>query len=523
MPPPAEDGGGGDEFDEEAWMRGQGEEVMNGNLTMEELYEILGTVPQLYDRDRRRYNYGDELMTHKTFYGGNRKKTRRKRGGAPFGAYLQFRVVKLTDAGIQYYTNTGNFNTTLPAFIVGGNYPSVEDARKFRGMILESRADGGLYMSGGLVSVRWDPNTIGQAFGGIIVYREQEQPGAPFNPINATPIRFIEVVKQAKKAKPKRAKSKRAKPKRASARNPSAENGGNNSNDWKGEMPLFHDIKGGKRRKTRKRGGLSIGMNTVNLQRKAIHGYSKDEMVRQKDKESIFWDKGNGRCHITGRKFGLILREHHCRTCGKPVSDKVSKNQQQIYRWALYKTQGGTNPFRECDICYEKENKAINSVMSSGKTREIAIAALRRAMFENCKKDSNNRKEMMKKCRYRYPPRLPSSTEINKAKSFTDDEETRKYLGSNWTVRKQINKIYPPREKEEEQETDMLGLSVIAHKAGLNAASTRPESRQNRSLSRAELREKANKHSKTEKLGNNIPTAIPVFPEAEVVKRGNKI
>ena len=86
-----------------------------------------------------------------------------------------------------------------------------------------------------------------------------------------------------------------------------------------------------RRRRSRRRGGLSVGMNTVNLQRKAIHGHAKDEMVRKKDKESINWEKGDGRCYITGRKFGLLLREHHCRTCGKAVSDKVSKNQQQIY------------------------------------------------------------------------------------------------------------------------------------------------------------------------------------------------
>lgn len=281
-----------------------------------------------------------------------------------------------------------------------------------------------------------------------------------------------------------------------------------------------------RRRRSRRRGGLSVGMNTVNLQRKAIHGYAKDEMVRKKDKESINWQKGDGRCYITGRKFGLLLREHHCRTCGKPVSDKVSKNQQQIYRWALYKTQGSKNAFRECDICYEKENEAINNV--SGKTREMAIAALRRAMFENCKKHSNNRKEIMEKCRYRYPPRLPSSLEIKKAGSFQDDEETRKYLGSNWTVRKQINKIYPARKKEEEQETDMMGISTLTRKAGLNAASRRPKSRQNRSLSRAELKEKSRGHSKTKKLGNNIPTAVPVghqyeFPEAEVVELGNRL
>ena len=131
-------------------------------------------------------------------------------------------------------------------------------------------------------------------------------------------------------------------------------------------------------------------------------------------------------------------------------------------------------------------------------------------MFENCKNNSNNRKELIENCRHRYPPRLPSTSEIDNAKMIINDAETKKYMGGNWTVRKQIDKIYPARKKEEEQETDMMGISALARKAGLNAASMRPESRRNRSLSRAELREKAKKHSKTKKLGNNIPTAVPV-------------
>jgi len=282
-----------------------------------------------------------------------------------------------------------------------------------------------------------------------------------------------------------------------------------------------------RRRRSRRRGGLSMGMNTVNQQRKAVHKHTVAEAVRQKDKGSISWEKGDGKCYICGSKFGKFFgREHHCRSCGKVVCNGHSKNQQKIYRWALYKTQGAPNPFRECDNCLNKENKAIQKV--SAENENLAIAALRRAMFENCKNNSNNRKELIENCRHRYPPRLPSTSEIDNAKMIINDAETKKYMGGNWTVRKQIDKIYPARKKEEEQETDMMGISALARKAGLNAASMRPESRRNRSLSRAELREKAKKHSKTKKLGNNIPTAVPVghqyeFPEADVVELGNRL
>ena len=229
-----------------------------------------------------------------------------------------------------------------------------------------------------------------------------------------------------------------------------------------------------RRRRSHRRGGLSMGMNTVNLQIKAKHAYATAEAVRQKDKESILWRKGDGKCYICGNKFGKFFgREHHCRSCGEVVCDKHSKNQQKIYRWALYKTQGRKNRFRECDNCFKKENEAIKKV--SGKNENLAIAALRRAMFENCKINSNNRKELIENCRNRPSPewglaRLPSPKEIIKASKIKEQDNS-EYEGSNWTVRKQIDKIYPARKKEKEQETDMVGAMAVARRLGLDSES----------------------------------------------------
>ena len=279
-----------------------------------------------------------------------------------------------------------------------------------------------------------------------------------------------------------------------------------------------------RRRISRRRGGMSVGMNTVNLQIKAKHAYASAEAVRQKDKGSISWEKGDGKCYICGSKFGKFFgREHHCRSCGKVVCNGHSKNQQKIYRWALYKTQGAPNPFRECDKCLNKENEAIQKV--SAENENLAIAALRRVMFENCKNNSNNRKELIENCRHRYPPRLPSTSEIDTAKMLIKDAETKRYLGDNWTVRKQINKIYKPKKKEEEKETDIVFGTTAIRALGLNSASRK---RFREMAIKARGNNFKQRRPKTKKLGNNIPTAVPVgqqyeFPEAEVVELGNRL
>ena len=70
-----------------------------------------------------------------------------------------------------------------------------------------------------------------------------------------------------------------------------------------------------RRRRSRRRGGLSMGMNTVNQQRKAIHKHTVAEAVRQKDKGSISWEKGDGKCYICvhsgSRAIGQAICGYH--------------------------------------------------------------------------------------------------------------------------------------------------------------------------------------------------------------------
>ena len=35
-------------------------------------------------------------------------------------------------------------------------------------------------------------------------------------------------------------------------------------------------------------------------------------------------------CPVTGRKFGILVRKHHCRVCGKVVADAGCKNTIEV-------------------------------------------------------------------------------------------------------------------------------------------------------------------------------------------------
>jgi len=266
-------------------------------------------------------------------------------------------------------------------------------------------------------------------------------------------------------------------------------------------------------RRSRKRGGLAVPLERITKQRKAIDRAKTIESYRKKDKNAILWEKGDGKCYICRRKFGASMKgmlwKHHCRTCGKAVCDKDSKKQQRIYKWGIYGMP--IHRFRECDRCWEKEEDSIKKVMGENNSkgqRPLAIAALRRAMFEKCK-NQESRDKMIGCLRFRGKTyenfwnevlnnpferdehiafaRLPTKEEVEKAKDFLHDEETRRYLDDDWSVRNQINKKFPPPKEEEEQETDMLGFTTVARKLGLDQ-----ESRlHSRKQGRAELKGRA--------------------------------
>jgi hypothetical protein len=56
------------------------------------------------------------------------------------------------------------------------------------------------------------------------------------------------------------------------------------------------------------------------------------------------------KCDITGRKFGLFCRKHHCRVCGRVVADEGAKNRIQVYNKAQ----------RVCKVCWEDESQWKN-------------------------------------------------------------------------------------------------------------------------------------------------------------------
>ena len=127
------------------------------------------------------------------------------------------------------------------------------------------------------------------------------------------------------------------------------------------------------RRKRRRRRGGTAALWSV-----AAELTSKGNALaktRSKEKAAIGWEKGDGKCYICGNKFGNIFgREHHCRSCGKVVCNKHSKNKQRIYKFPI------EMKLKICDICSNKEENAIKNLGGGQK----AISALRRAMLENC-------------------------------------------------------------------------------------------------------------------------------------------
>ena len=59
-------------------------------------------------------------------------------------------------------------------------------------------------------------------------------------------------------------------------------------------------------------------------------------------------DKDAMHCFLTGVKFTLVNRKHHCRSCGQIFVSEVCKKTAPI------PSQGHETPVRVCDICHEQ-------------------------------------------------------------------------------------------------------------------------------------------------------------------------
>ena len=222
------------------------------------------------------------------------------------------------------------------------------------------------------------------------------------------------------------------------------------------------------------------------------HKHLSNAKIQKAERIAINWETGNGKCYICGKKFAhglrhMLEREHHCRTCGKVVCGAHSKGEQKIYR---YPDILGFS-VRQCDNCTEEEKNIIQSVLGNrwkGKTTEKkAIAALRRAMFENCNKGSRQKTRQV--CRHRsdtpYHPRLPTKKEVDTAVNYLDDDNS-EFAGTVWTVKKHINKKYPRKKKEEEKEIGMFGMTAASRTLGFDREISLRGPKE-RALSRIEL------------------------------------
>jgi len=70
------------------------------------------------------------------------------------------------------------------------------------------------------------------------------------------------------------------------------------------------------------------------------------------------WEK-KPNCSKCNASFGLLLRQHHCRNCGKSVCDKCSGKQILLPHFGINELS------RVCDHCYETLTKPIPSAPPS--------------------------------------------------------------------------------------------------------------------------------------------------------------
>ena len=192
------------------------------------------------------------------------------------------------------------------------------------------------------------------------------------------------------------------------------------------------------RRRRRKRGGVatlwSVAMENT-------HKKKSLEKTQKEEKRAIHWEKGDGKCYICEKRFTLRNREHHCRSCGKVVCGKHSKNEQQIYKYPIEIS------LRICDICAEREKDIIDNIMKkSSVNKQNTISALRRSMLENCTSRQS--------CRQRS--RFPTPYEIKSAKDVLNDNNSQFSMISkngydSWDVKKYFKKKYPLKKQKVEK------------------------------------------------------------------------
>jgi len=203
------------------------------------------------------------------------------------------------------------------------------------------------------------------------------------------------------------------------------------------------------KRRRRKRGGVAT---LWSLAAETTHKEKSLKNRRDREKKSIHWEMGDKKCYICKKKFNIINREHHCRSCGKVVCGKHSKNEQQIYKYPIEIS------LRICDICAEREKEIIDNIMKKSSTnKQNTISALRRSMLENCTSRQS--------CRQRS--RFPTPGEIKRAKNVLNDDNSQFSMISkngydSWDVKKYFKKKYPlKKQKVEKRVKDLWEREVF--------------------------------------------------------------
>ena len=132
-----------------------------------------------------------------------RRKTRRKSGGEPHGEFEKGGEVRLTEAGLNYYT--ANVSPEDARWLFGGRpQPDRETAAAWRGKINDSQASGwdsDEEGSTGYVQVQWPRNTISYPSGvGRMIGYGVDRP-LDAQPHLHPPINYIELVRRKKPPK----------------------------------------------------------------------------------------------------------------------------------------------------------------------------------------------------------------------------------------------------------------------------------------------------------------------------------